>query len=298
MNIARILYPVDLSISEPHGLAEAASLARRFDAELLMAHVIDFPYPYMSQLPVSFDVEGYYRDVEEASRRRLQQYAERYGPGTHISLLIERGNPATRIVQLADEKDVSLVAMPTHGRRGLDRVLLGSVTETVSRLCERPVLTLPPGTATGPLDFRRILVPTDFSERSDRALKPAMSLAKSFGASVLLLHVVTIGDEDPQSLDWGFPSIPPDSYQAIESAAAGWLRERGATAPARVAVTQRMVRGFHAADEILRVSSEEGIDLVVMATHGHTGLMHALLGSTAGKVLRMSKCPVLTIRAH
>jgi nucleotide-binding universal stress UspA family protein len=296
--MSRILYPVDLSTPVHHGLAPAGELARRTGAELLLAHAIDFPYPYMSQVSVTFDVERYYGEMEAAVQSRLDEAAAQVPDGVPTRTIILRGNPARRIVELATDESVDVIVMPTHARRGFERLLVGSVTEKVSRLSEVPVLTIPPTDepATG-LEVGKILFPTDFSAPADSALDEALDIAEEFGADLLMLHVVTIGDGDPANPDWAFPAIPPEHVEQVERVAADELESRGHRTPDRVSVTTRLVRGFDPATEVARVAGEEDADVIVMATHGHTGLMHALLGSTTGKVIRLSPCPVWTVRA-
>ena len=299
MKMKRILYPVELSTPVHHGLPAAAELARRSGAELLLANAIDFPYPYMSQVSVSFDIERYYGEMEEAVERRLREAAEQTGEDVSTRTIILRGNPARRIVELADDEPVDLIVMPTHARKGFERLLVGSVTEKVSRLSKVPVLTIPPTDepSTG-LEINRVLFPTDFSDPADSALDDALAVASEFGADLMMVHVITIGDQDPGNPDWAFPVIPTEHLDQIERAATGELESRERGTPDRVSVTTRVVRGFDPSVEIARVAAEEQADLIVMATHGHTGLMHALLGSTTGKVIRLADCPVWTVRAN
>lgn len=297
MKPSRILYPVELTADTHHGLATAGGLARRFDAELLLAHAIDFPYPYLNQISVSFDLEAYYRETEKAFGDRLEALAATVAPGVRTRALLLRGDPAGAIVQAIEDEDADLVVMPTHARTGFVRLLVGSVTEKVVRLSPAPVLIVPPSEErTGELAPRKILVPTDFSDRSDRALEPALELAASFDADVLMLHVVTIGEADPANPDWGFPAIPEQHVEEAVKAAREQLESRTGGVASGVRVATRLVRGFDAAEEIVRVAQEEDADLVVMATHGHTGLMRVLLGSTTAKVIRHLQRPLLTIK--
>lgn len=297
MKMKKILYPVELSTPVHHGLSVAAEIARRTGAQLLLAHAIDFPYPYMSQVSVTFDIERYYGEMESAVSTRLEEAAGRV-EGVETQTLILRGNPARRIVELAEDEAVDLIVMPTHARTGFERLLVGSVTEKVSRLSKVPVLTIPPSDEpVEGLRIDRILFPTDFSGPADSALDEALEIADEFDADLLMLHVVTVGDGDPANPDWAFPTIPPEHFDQVERAAEGELRSRGDRTPDRVEVATRLVRGFDPATEIARVATEEKAGLIVMATHGHTGLLHALLGSTTGKVIRMAPCPVWAVRA-
>lgn len=298
MRIRRILCPVDFTTATHWGLVPAVTIAERRDAELIFAHAIDFPYPYMNQVGLSFDMDRYYQETEAAAEERLAELVEAEAGDVEARTLVLRGTPATAVADAVEDHDVDLVVMPTHGRTGFERMLVGSVTEKVVRLCPCPVLTVTPrDERRGGFEPRHILFPTDFSDRSDAALEHALSMARTFGASVLMLHVVTLGDEDPANPDWGFPSIPAEHLESVVEVAEEALADRRTAAEEdRVEVATRLVRGFDPAVEIDRIAHEEGCDLVVMATHGYTGLAYALLGSTAAKVVRHFDGAVLTVR--
>lgn len=300
MEIRRVLYPVEFSNDAHTAMGAACALASAFDAELVLAHSLAFPYPYLDEMALGIDLDAYYQNMEKVAGERLERLREQaVEAGASARTEILRGDPAGAILEAVEDEDIDLVVMPTHGRTGFQRLLIGSVTETVIRLCNAPVLTIPPIERYAErLDVGKILVPTDFSDRSDRALGPALSLAERLGSDVLMLHVVTIGEGDSANPDWAFPAIPEEHVDAALEVAESALDKRRSEADGSVRVASKLVRGFDAAEEIVRVADEEEADLVVMATHGHTGLMHVLLGSTAGKVVRHLDRPVLTIRSR
>jgi universal stress protein A len=145
------------------------------------------------------------------------------------------------------------------------------------------------------IDLRRILVPTDFSKYSDVALEYATALAEKFGAEIYLLHVV-------QDLAVFVPDAvavtPPIAVPVEQFIAAGREALRRVVSERhleRFAVHPEIREGapFY---EIVRFAKETPADLIVMGTHGHTGLVHVLLGSVTEKVVRKAPCPVLTVR--
>jgi nucleotide-binding universal stress UspA family protein len=140
------------------------------------------------------------------------------------------------------------------------------------------------------LAIKSILFPTDFSERSEVAFRLACSLARDHGARLIVLHVVA----PPQTVAYEampmLPAYPPGYREELET------RLRSLKAPAGVAVDYRLEEGFAAA-EIVTLAAEASADLIVMGTHGRTGLGRLLLGSVAEQVLRKAKCPVLTVKA-
>lgn len=141
--------------------------------------------------------------------------------------------------------------------------------------------------------FTHVLVPTDFSAPSRVAVAAAAAVAKSFGAKLTLLHVV-----EPQYAAYaGMPFMPVvDLVSETEQAAWAGLKAQADDLPEDVSVASVVRRGA-AWSEILEGANECGADLIVMGTHGHTGLARALIGSTAEKVVRMSTLPVLTVHA-
>jgi nucleotide-binding universal stress UspA family protein len=137
----------------------------------------------------------------------------------------------------------------------------------------------------------RILVPCDFSDTCMRALDSAVDLAKRYQAELLLLHVIA-----PEPVIPAYPSAPEPTLADQEAAARRTLELAAATARKLgvLSVETRVVLGTPPA-EILAAIRSDAIDLVVMGTHGRTGLDLLLVGSVANKVVRKSPCPVLTV---
>ena len=145
------------------------------------------------------------------------------------------------------------------------------------------------------IDLHRILVPTDFSKSSLNALKYAIAFADKFGAQLFLLHVL----RDLALFVPDMVTVVPPIAPSLEQLTAG---VRGAL---ERLVEEHQLRRFNvcteiregtAFSEIIRFAREAEIDLIIMATHGHTGLTHMLLGSVTEKVVRKAPCPVLTVR--
>jgi nucleotide-binding universal stress UspA family protein len=147
------------------------------------------------------------------------------------------------------------------------------------------------------IDLRRILVPTDFSKSSANALAYAVAFAEKFGAEIHLLHVV-------QDLALFIPEavlIAPAPAPPVEqfTAAARAALERAITDLQRPGLTVHpQVAEGTPYEEIVRFARERDVDLIVIGTHGRTGLAHILLGGVTDKVVRRAPCPVLTVRPH
>lgn len=142
------------------------------------------------------------------------------------------------------------------------------------------------------MELRKILIPFDFSDHSRHALRWGVSLAKQYGAKMLLLHVIPEVLEEASARESASEQLVIDLTADIEAQLQDIshqeMREGGSM--------QAKVVDGKPAEEILRVAHEEAVDLIIMGTHGRTGLPHLLLGSTAEAVVRGAPCPVFTVK--
>ena len=143
------------------------------------------------------------------------------------------------------------------------------------------------------ISLKNVLVPTDFSECSDAAVRYGFALAKAFDAKLHLLHVI----QDPYTQPWGAEALPMAIGDLVSEWQAQAQKRLDATVPP--ADRDRVVTACKVAapySEILRYANEQKIDLIVLGTHGRGPMAHMLLGSVAEKVVRRAPCPVLTVR--
>ncbi len=150
-----------------------------------------------------------------------------------------------------------------------------------------------PAAAMAPLQFHidRILVPIDFSEHSQKALRYALAFANQFGAEVTLVHIV---EQMVYPGDWMYPPLAATDF-AAEKREQMIDRLKALDAGSGVK-TQHIVRLGRAWQEVVEIAREQKTDMIILATHGYTGLKHALLGSVAEKIVRHAPCPVLSVR--
>lgn len=150
-----------------------------------------------------------------------------------------------------------------------------------------------PKARTGKRAITTILVPTDFSEYSRQALSYAEMVAKTFDAKIVLIHVIdTVSYMVAESVQW--TKVYARLEATIQPMLDGLIREaekRG------VAAKSKLTQGVPY-DQIVKTAKNVNADLVVMATHGRTGMRHVLLGSVAERVVRLAPCPVLTVRSR
>jgi nucleotide-binding universal stress UspA family protein len=196
---------------------------------------------------------------------------------------------ADAILSLAETRAISLIIMGTHGRRGFDRLMMGSVTERVLRHASCPVLAVRPATPGSnypgapdePVPIRRILCCVDFSAHSRRALEYALSAADAYSADVTVLHVL---DPVSQSAD-----VAQETDAAMANLAK--LLPPGSSSTK----THLEVRLGEAYREILLLGSEMQADLVVTGVRGRNSLDLAVFGSTTYRLIQLGPGPVLTV---
>jgi universal stress protein A len=169
---------------------------------------------------------------------------------------------------------------PTPGRVTME------VDDRDENLLERASLK------SDPLPIRKILVPIDFSEYSYKSLDYAVAFAKQSKGSVTLLHVVPLNYVDTDLIAFDFTQIEQEAANSAQQRLSNLIKER--FDPSQE--VDFLVRIGRSADEIINAAKEKDADLIIMSTHGYTGLKHAFLGSTTENVVRYAPCPVLTVR--
>lgn len=295
IKIDKILCPVDFSKCSENALKNALIIARKYHAELHLFHSIliyeDETYQAGENTP---DFTKSYDLLSEISETKLTSMLESEANDVKIKTIIIRGFSASEeILTYAGENNFDLIVMGTHGRKGVGHFLLGSVAEKVVRMAQCPVLTIHEQTKTIE-EYDHIFVPVDFSDYSKLALSYGLELAGKYGADITLFHVVE------QSIHPGFYTGGKTSIFEIDSD----LRDRSIEAMKdfrdeaghkNVSVRYVITEG-RAAKEIIDYLTDHPVDLVVIATHGLTGIEHFLLGSNAEKVVRRSTAPVLTVK--
>jgi nucleotide-binding universal stress UspA family protein len=289
----RILFAGDLSERSQEPFRVACSLASGPGAHL---HVLNVVEPVMfegpagpsrgASLPAVFpaDTPARHQEIEG----QLRAFYRTEAP-IAVDYLVLRGHAADEILRTAHEVDADLIVVGTHGRSGLDRMLCGSVAESVERQSSRPVLIVrnlessQPGTP-----IRLILHPTDFSASSWPALGVARALARANQAGLVLLHV-----EPAEVLTGGSFYMPADLGPAREALAK--MQKECAEAGLEGSVQTRLSQGDPVFD-ILGAAQELGCDLIVMGTHGRTGLRRLLMGSVAESIIRKAPCLTLLVK--
>lgn len=283
----RILVPVDFSDHSRAALERAVQLARARDARIDLLHAIAYP-------PVADDPDCAARlrpEIRRASEEALERLAAtlRDRGIDYETRLVER-DPADAIRSAALTPGTSLIVMGSHGRRGLDRLLLGSVAERTLTGSPLPVYVTRESLAEAPDPIRSILLATDFSRDAQRVEVQVASLAREAQAEVEVLHAVW----EPSALFApyavaGGADIETELLEAARQRidrVAERLGEHGVEAKTKIVVGR-------APESILDRAEATGAQLIAMGTRGYSTLQRFIMGSVTHRVLRHAPCSVL-----
>ena len=285
LRLPRILFATDGSDCAERARRYATHLADRFEAALHVVHVEERPADLadvvdVQEADILADLHSIERGTSVVAEPRVQERR------------VVHPSAAEGLLAYATEHDIRLLVLGTHGRRGLRRLLLGSVAEEVVRRADAPVLTVGPGADVHAMSGGTLLVPVDFSSAQDTLLAHACEWALAYDMDVVLAHAVEVeGVPDV----YGLRSDPP-APDALADRARTALREPADALRDRGLDVRVEVRAGPAAAEVLDAADALGADLLAIATHGRSGLDRVLMGSVAERVLRQAPCPVLTVK--
>ena len=299
----KILYPTDFGESAEDAMRYAALLAGEYSAELIMMHVVSlFAEGSIATEERFFEMEKYAekyaQQLQEEAHQRLDRKIENHSrSGLNMRKLVIRGiSPAEEILRVVEEEEIDLVVMGTYGKGGVSHFLFGSTAEKIVRMADCPVLTV---RHHAPhlrrlREIKNILFPTDFSDYSKKALPYALSFASRYAATLHVLHIFEqrihpafyiMDKSTPFDLDEG---LRDRALDALDEFVYQDLRDK-ISFKCEVASGKPFV-------EIINYARDNDIDLIVIATHGLTGLEHMIIGSTTERVVRNAPCPVLSVK--
>lgn len=281
-----ILLPFDGSDGAAEALHHAAEIAHWADATIHVLFVADTTRDSVTV------VETQVVDALAQEGEKIVEDAEKtlHTLGSDYDSDVVQGNPAPTIVEYAERYDHDLIVMPTHGREGVSRYLIGSVTEKVVRLSSVPVLTArmqPDEQLVFP--YENILIPTDGSAGAARAAEYGHSLAAALDATV---HVLSVVDETSLGLDVRSTVPRQESEQAATDAIEDIVSEAETHG---VENTVRHIEHGAPIEKILDTIESNDIHAVVMGTTGRHGTDRILLGSVVEKTVRSAPVPVITV---
>ncbi len=287
----RILCPTDFSEFSDLAYRYALSIACHYRARLFVQHVVElWRHPEANFAPPRY-YDEFRGHLLHRGEEELQKFVKSHADSEiQPERMVGQGMAADSILALADAEKVDLIIMGTHGRRGFDRLMVGSVTERVLREASCPVLAVhrasPDSLSSREQQdlahLNRILFCTDFSENSQRAFGRALSLTAEYNAELTLLHVL----ED----------IPGGS--SLEEATATAMEQLDKLIPPerpKAGRIKAMVRIGSPYQQIIQLAMEARTDVVIMAVRGRGALNLAVFGSTTYRTIQLGPCPVLAV---
>jgi len=290
LKLERILCPLDFSEFSARAFEYAQSLATRYKSKLLIEHVLHLAFSAYPSYVNAEAIDKVSQGLWAFAREQLGDFVRKHSrEGIEIESFVDEGDVTDTILAFAQTRAVDLIVMGTHGRHGLDHILLGSVTEKVLRKARCPVLAVrkpahefvAPGDSE-PVHLRKILFGVDFSTYSERALLYALSLAEEYKAELTLLHVM---EDFP--LHKELTAVTSEVVQQLEGLLPPSARKSNLLKP--------RLRVGKPYEEIIRSAREADADLIILGVRGRNALDLAIFGSTTYRVIQKGSCPILTV---
>jgi nucleotide-binding universal stress UspA family protein len=282
----QILFPTDGSEPAESALQYALQIAAEHEATIHVLNIVDTSHDSLSGMQDDVD-DTLEQDGTEIVNEAAQRATEH---GIDVVSEVLHGDPYEAIVEYSTQSGNELIVMPTHGRRGLQRFLLGSVTERVINTADVPVIAVNPGTQPLTYPCQELLVPTDGSRGSELALSEGIALANATGATLHLLHVVETGSLGPdarslvkeEELATRADEIIADAIETAEAATVDRIASE-----IEFGVPSREIRNY--------IDTHE-IDFAILGTHGTTDFSRYMMGGVSAKIVRTSPVPVMWVR--
>ena len=294
----RLLIPLDGSKTAEQILPYARVFARTFKLPVELLGVIDVA-GFLTSVEQARKLDALIQDATREGEKYLEGVAKRFA-GSRVKRTVEQGKAADGIIEKAAADKTTLIGMATHGRSGLNRWLLGSVAEKVLRATINPLLLVrasSEGKTDGEATLKSIVVPLDGSELADHVMPLASKIAKTLGLEVFLFRAYS-NPYSPFISGGGKYAVNVDELMKdIRDEARNYLEEKMVEFQQQgVEEISYLLQEGVAADEIVSVANHTPESLIVMCSHGRSGVGRWVLGSVTETVVRHSASPVLILR--
>lgn len=281
--IKKILWPTDFSDEARESLLYADAFAKAFGAKIVALHVIPdiTPALYDAALVVKGELAKRVAFVKEETQRKFD--ALKKARDLEFKAVIIEGNAAKKIIETAEKEKADLIVLGKRGLSAIEKLFIGSVANQVLRSSPVPVLLTKK--KTGKPRFKKILVPTDFSEQEEVERDFAWKLAKGFDSALTLLHVLELHDYEftPRALD--------EMFDVVDKR----LKQREKREKEDIEVYEDVYRAINAAVGIVDYADTHKFDMIVISTCVQSKIERFFLGSTTEKVISYSHIPVFAI---
>ena len=280
----KILAAVDGSGSSKNAFRQACKIVH--DDKSWITAITTLPL-YQDQFDVLSMKETVSQRLEEEGEKILSDIKTIANEeDVYLRTRIEEGSPFQTIVDIADEGGYDLIVMGRHGMKRLDKTPIGSVAARVIGHSNSDVLVVPLNTSIG---WGNLLLPTDGSKYSKAATDKAIDLAKSYGGQLNVISVVDVTEE--------FQTEAPGVVEKLINEAKKFVNDIRSKAEEFGVNAETSVREGEAYRVITEFSKQENVNVIVMGSHGRTGIRRLLMGSVTEKVIGYSPCPVLIVKS-
>ncbi|OGW46532.1 MAG: hypothetical protein A2078_06480 [Nitrospirae bacterium GWC2_57_9] len=286
--VQRILLSSDGSEFSEGAVREAVRLAKTCSSSLSVLSVIDYNPEFDSVAPQIMEKK------EKEARLHLEAVQARARKeGVECATLVEKGeDPYRNIVEAAEKDKSTMIVMGRRGRTGLKRLMMGSVTARVIGLAPCNVLVVP---RAAEVRFKSILVATDGSRYSAAAVSEAIGLAKRNGSQLTVISVVPAEIATPTDIDFTVNQRELIAEKEMRNAEQNAKAVKEAAQKEGVTVKAFVMSG-KPAEAVIQIAGEQKADLIVVGSHGRTGVERLLMGSVAERVIVLASCPVLVVK--
>jgi nucleotide-binding universal stress UspA family protein len=283
-----IVVGYDESESSKAALKEASLRVKEKNGKLYLVHAVYFDQEEFAILPSQ--MEQRFAAGTHVCKVAKQDLHAQFGLNGSVESFVCEGEPPEVLTDIARGKKADLIALGTYGRKGLKRLLMGSVTSQVilDAPCDVLVVKRPCSECTG--SYHSLLVPFDGSEFSKKALRRAGEMAKADNGQVTVLYVIPRYEEMMEF-------YRSDAIKKSLHAEAEKVVSEAKKIAAEMGITIRTeIREGHASDEIVSAANKLENDLIAMGTYGWKGVNQAIMGSTTNRVISHAACPVLVVK--
>ena len=286
--IEKLLLPTDCSEFSEGAIREAVNLAKTCSSKLFVVSVIETNPEYESIAPQLIE------KAEKETRQHLESVKNRAAKeGVDCEIIARQGeDPYKYIVDEAAKHQVSMIIMGRRGRKGLKRLMMGSVTAKVIGHSPCNVLVVP---RAARLEFRKILVATDGSKYSNAAASEAVAIAKRCGATLIAASVVPYESISPLGIvhsEMQWELVTEESRKAAENN----IKNVKEIAEKEDVKIEELILEGRPYEAIINAAKEKRVDLIVVGSHGRTGLDRLLMGSVTERVIGHADCAVLVVK--
>lgn len=289
-----ILTATDFSEYSKVALDICLGVARCMKTKLYVLHIIEkFPHYYSHLLSSAVHANMKQKLEENALERIKAMIPAELLDGVDVIPIVRFGKPFLEIIQVAKEENVDLLAIGTHGRAGMDRIILGSVAERIARKARCPVMVVRGKKYVG---FKRIIVPIDLSDCSRIALEYAVATARAHKSKLTILHVYEKSFVEPYVNAANSEEKADEIMKEIERVNEVKYEEFLETVDLSGVEYEKLLKKGIPETDIAEIAMEQQANLIVMGTHGRSGIKHILIGSTAEEVVRTVHCDIIVVK--